>query len=1172
MDLTVLRALLNNAAVLLVLSVIYNTSFLLPSKFRCMQSVFSGLMTALICITIMLFPFPLQPGIFYDTRSILISVTALMFGLVPTSITVVAASVLRLIIGGAGALPGIAVIISSGLIGLLWRRLTFRKPMKKRWLSVLLMSITVHIVMLACMLLLPYPDNLTTIRTIAGPVMLIYPIASILLSMLLMRQREYKNVQTQLKQSEERFRILFNHAPLGYQSLDFDGNIIEVNQQWLDTLGYSREEVIEKWFGSFLSPENREAFRHRFPVFKEQGYIHCEFEVLHKSGIPVFLSFEGKIGYGADGEFKQTHCILQDITKQRAAEEELRVSEEKHRRLYETMAQGVVYQAADGTILSANPAAERMLGLTFSEMQGKTSMDPNWRGIREDGSDVAGSEHPAMIALRTGRPFGPMIMGVNQPETKEHVWLSINAIPLFRPGETEPYQVYTTFQDITAERRANREYQLLFREMVDGFSLHEIILDEQGKPKDYRFLAVNPAFEGMTGFKSAEIVGKTVLEVMPDTEPHWIETYGKVALTGEPVKFENYATSSGKYFEVSAYKPAPNQFACTFVDVTNRVLAEKNTQMVLSRLRSLLDNSPSPIVIMGEDGRIVEVSSAAKKIFGLSKGSIPQRTELDWEPTVIAQRISHAMSNPSFDSKYIESLDVFTHDGTKRYFESRLFPIYAPDFAQRLFGYLAIDVTERIMAEQALKESEKRYSSYIEKSPYAVFVIKEDGRLVEANTSATVLTGYSREQLLEMSVIDLMAADSRESAIHNWERLKSAGSTGAEIQYILQNGANRWCSMDVVELSKDKYLVFSIDRTEKRKAEEELRYLSYHDFLTGIHNRRFYEAELKRIDTPDQLPLSIIMADINGVKLVNDAFGHSAGDRLISNCARVIGSCCRNTDVFARIGGDEFGILMPRTDSKTALAVLEKIQSELASFDQSSGKEKFRLSVSLGFSTKRSPDEDISRLTIIAEEYMYQRKLLEHNSSHSAIVASIKATMNEKSQETEEHAERLAFLSRVIAMELNLPQSDQDKLELLATLHDIGKIGISDQILTKQGKLNADEWVEMKRHPEIGYRIAMASPELIPIAESILCHHERWDGSGYPQGLGGERIPLLSRVLAIVDSYDAMTQDRPYRKAMTREEAIREIERNSGTQFDPRILGLFVGILKKKISYDIATD
>jgi HD-GYP domain-containing protein (c-di-GMP phosphodiesterase class II) len=189
---------------------------------------------------------------------------------------------------------------------------------------------------------------------------------------------------------------------------------------------------------------------------------------------------------------------------------------------------------------------------------------------------------------------------------------------------------------------------------------------------------------------------------------------------------------------------------------------------------------------------------------------------------------------------------------------------------------------------------------------------------------------------------------------------------------------------------------------------------------------------------------------------------------------------------------------------------------------------------------------------------MYERKLLEHNSSHSAIISSIKAIMNEKSHETAERAERLVVLSKAIVIRLNMSQTDRDRLELLATLHDIGKVGISERILTKQGKLSEDEWVEMRRYPEIGYRIAISAPDLIPIAESILCHHEWWDGRGYPQGLSGENIPLLSRILSIVVAYDAMTQGRPYRHAMTHEEAIAEIMKGAGTQFDPQIAQIMI--------------
>jgi len=869
--------------------------------------------------------------------------------------------------------------------------------------------------------------------------LLVLTVVSVLLYLLLTQRQALSRVRNQLKQSEERFRLLFDKAPLVYQSLDIDGNIIDVNQQWLDTFGFSRDEVIGKWFGDFLHPAYQEEFQVKFSHLEETRQIHGEFEMLHQSGKSLFIAVDGNIFYEPNGDFKQIFCILKDITGRKKAETDLQLREREYRLLYETMAHGVVYQAADGRILSANPAAEKILGLTLDQMMGLSSLDPGWRTIREDGSELSGSDHPSMIALRTGKPYGPTIFGVYQPMLNDHVWISVNAIPLFENGESAPSRVYTTFQDITAERKANQEYQLLFNEMVDAFALHEIICDDQGTPIDYRFLAVNPAFEKMTGLKAEEILGKTVLEIFPNTEAYWIETYGKVALTGESVSFKNYAAATGKYFRVMAYQPAPMQFACTFSDDTTR-----------------------------------------------------------------------------------------------------------------------------IRAEQALKESEKKYSSYIENAPYAVFVVDEKGHFIEANSAASMITGYSREQLLKMTIRDITAEESMNEAMRCFASMLDTGSISSEFKYIHKNGSIRWWTVDAVKISENRFLGFSIDITSKKQAEEELICQSRRDYLTGLYNRGYYDTELNRLDSEGQLPLSVIIGDINGMKLINDAFGHAQGDRLIIESAKIIEGCCRQGDILARTGGDAFGIIMPKTDSATAFEVLRKIQAALKEFDSRNDNEIYQHSVSLGYATKDKIEEEIEDTLKTAEEHMYQRKLLEDNSAHSAIVSSIKAAMFEKSHETEEHAERLVALSKAIGMALNLSQAELDKLELLATLHDIGKVGVRDSILTKPGKLSESEWLEMKRHPEIGYRIAMSSPELMPIAEGILCHQEWWNGSGYPKGLCGENIPLLSRIIAVVDAYDAMTNDRPYRKAMEPAVAIQIIRENAGTQFDPKIAEIFADLISKE--------
>lgn len=341
-----------------------------------------------------------------------------------------------------------------------------------------------------------------------------------------------------------------------------------------------------------------------------------------------------------------------------------------------------------------------------------------------------------------------------------------------------------------------------------------------------------------------------------------------------------------------------------------------------------------------------------------------------------------------------------------------------------------------------------------------------------------------------------------------------------------------------------------------KKFEEQITYLSYHDQLTGLYNRRFMEEEIRRLDTESQLPVSIIMGDINGLKLTNDVFGHKVGDYLLKKAAMFIRKSCRREDVVARWGGDEFVILLPKTGLKVAEEVVKRIENRCA-LDREA---PIRVSIALGYAAKNSAGEDIWQVLKEAEEWMYRKKLLHGKSYRNAVISSLKAALYEKSMETEEHAERLMEIGLKVAKSLGLPAKQLDEMELLSVLHDIGKVAIRENILLKPGPLTEEEWAEMKKHPEIGYRIAQSAPELASVAEYILCHHERWDGKGYPRGIKGEDIPLLSRILAVADAFDAMTHDRPYQRAMSREEAIAEIKRNAGTQFDPEVVRAFIEV------------
>lgn len=362
--------------------------------------------------------------------------------------------------------------------------------------------------------------------------------------------------------------------------------------------------------------------------------------------------------------------------------------------------------------------------------------------------------------------------------------------------------------------------------------------------------------------------------------------------------------------------------------------------------------------------------------------------------------------------------------------------------------------------------------------------------------------------------------------------------------------------LDSFNKSIGKLLILT-DITAIKEKEKQLYYQSYHDKLTGIYNRSYFEEELNRLDTKRQFPISIIIGDINGLKLINDAYGHNKGDEVLIKTAEILKSNLRYEDILTRWGGDEFAIILPKTKRKDVISIIDRTKESF--FEHST--DTMPLNISMGFSVKKTIGKKINEVVKEAENTMNEYKLSENESARSSIIMSLKKALEERDYETEEHSKRMEDLSLLLGKKVNLKGNELNELRLLAVLHDIGKISIPDSIIFKPGKLTSKEWEIIKKHPEIGYRVARSSPDLIQIAKGILYHHERWDGKGYPEGLKGNKIPLISRIVAIVDAYDAMTNDRPYRKAMSKKKALGEIERESGAQFDPSLAKIFTKIL-----------
>ena len=595
----------------------------------------------------------------------------------------------------------------------------------------------------------------------------------------------------------------------------------------------------------------------------------------------------------------------------------------------------------------------------------------------------------------------------------------------------------------------------------------------------------------------------------------------------------------------------------TYIDINERKKAEEEIKHQKKILESLFKLSPDAIVYLDNYGNILNINEKFTRIFGYTiedcKGKNLDELITDEELLSEANTISTmALAN--------ERVEV---ESFRKHKDGRLMPVSIRGGVtivdNKPIGFYGIytDIGKKLEAERALKESEEIYRSIVTAIPDIIIRYAKDGTMLDVNAGDENGLVRVKHEMIGINTKDVLPQHIAELILTTIKRtIETQRLSSIEYKLNVPRG-DRYFEMRLVASGDDEAIAIIRDITDKKNADEKIRYLSFHDKLTGLYNRAFFEEELKRLDNFRQLPISILIGDVNGLKLTNDVFGHLIGDNLLIQIADIMKESCRADDIIARWGGDEFAVILPKTDDFQANQVLNRIHSAC----RKQRIEHLKISISIGSATKTVLQQNIRDIIKEAEEKMYRHKLLESKSTRSNIIASLQKSLFERSHETEEHAQRMQKIGGKLGKIVGLNENELDELSLLCLLHDIGKIAISDNILTKNSKLTADEWEEMMRHPEIGYRIAESSQELFHIADYILFHHERWDGKGYPQGLKGDEIPRLSRILAIIDAYDVMTNSRSYKEAISHEEALKEIQICAGSQFDPDLAKKFIEIM-----------
>ena len=474
--------------------------------------------------------------------------------------------------------------------------------------------------------------------------------------------------------------------------------------------------------------------------------------------------------------------------------------------------------------------------------------------------------------------------------------------------------------------------------------------------------------------------------------------------------------------------------------------------------------------------------------------------------------------------------------------------------------------TRRAYAD--LREREELFKGAFEEGPIGMALASlepgQEGRFIQVNHAMCEITGYSERELLSMNFTDITHPDDRRESQSLSEALRRGEHPRFQTdkRYVRADGSvvSVLVNVSIVRdaAGQSLYTIGHIqDVTERKRAQEQLAHDAYHDALTGLPNRRrlIEDLESHLISAGPAKPSLLMLFDLDGFKAYNDAFGHMAGDALLSRLGARLEAAVAGRGTCYRMGGDEFCVLATLgVDGADPLAAA-------ASAALSEKGEAFTVGASSGSVVLPLEARDPIDALRKADQRMYAGKAAGRTSAGRQATDALLSALHERSPELGVHLDDVTELCEAVARTLDVPAEDMTPLLQAAALHDVGKVAIPDTILDKPGPLNDEEWRFMRGHTLIGERIVAAAPALTQAAKLVRWSHERFDGTGYPDRLGGEEIPLGARIISLCDAYHAMTSNRSYRTAMSPEGALSEVRRHAGTQFDPAVVEVFEAAL-----------